>query len=69
MGSLCCTYYNSPHNLSNNRTIKNMFTEIEMNVVHLFHQRLYTPMDVKLISVTVSKLVLHLWIIIVNIYE
>ena len=27
MGSLCCTYYNSPHNLSNNRTIKNMFTE------------------------------------------
>ena len=66
MGSLCC---NSPHNLSNNRTIKNMFTEIEMDVVHLFHQRLYMPMDVKLISVTISKLVLHFWIIIVNIYE
>ena len=27
MGSLCCTYYNSPYNLSNNHTIKNMFTE------------------------------------------
>ena len=41
---------------------------LEMNVVHLFHQSVdyICPMDMKLISTTVSKLVSRPWIIIVN---